>query len=84
MAQALAGTCREIQGGEYMSSRKDAFYTLITHLQKIEDGTSVFCVNCPIAGTEYCHKLNPKAKRYTRAEKEKIRHEMDERNKEAK
>jgi len=65
-------------------SRIDALHTLVTHLEKIGDGTSRFCVTCPIAGTEYCHKLNPNAKRYTRAEKEKIRHEIDERNKEAK
>lgn len=60
-------------------SRADALHTLITHLEKIGDRTSIFCVTCPIAGTEYCHKLNLKAKRYTRAEKEKIRHEIDER-----
>lgn len=56
----------------------DELFTLITHLEKIEDGTSVFCVDCPIAGTKYCHKLNPTAKRYTRAEKEMIRHKLDE------
>lgn len=67
-----------------MSSKIEAFLTLATHLEKIANGTSVFCADCPIAGTEYCHKLNPKAKRYTRAEKEKIRHEIDERNKERK
>jgi hypothetical protein len=64
-------------------SRIDAFYTLVTHLEKVADGTSINCIDCPIAGTEYCHKLNPKAKRYTRYEKEKIRHEIDERDKEA-
>lgn len=57
-------------------SRISVLYTLVTHLDKIEDGTSRFCVDCPIAGTEYCHKLNPNAKRYTRYEKEKIRHEI--------
>ena len=65
-------------------SRISSFYTLVTHIEKIADGTSVYCIECPIAGTKYCHKLNPKAKRYTRYEKEMIRHEMDKRNKEAK
>lgn len=64
-------------------SRTEVFFTLVSHLEKIEDGTIRFCNGCPIAGTEYCHKLNPKAKRYTRTEKEKIRHELDERNREA-
>ena len=64
-----------------MSVRMDAFEELT---KKIENGTSVFCADCPIAGTKYCHKLNPNAKRYTRAEKEKIRHKIDERNKGAK
>jgi len=31
-----------------------AFFTLATHLEKIENGTSVFCADCPIAGTKYC------------------------------
>ena len=35
------------------------------------------CKDCPIAGTNYCHKLNPKAKKYTRTEKEILQQEMD-------
>lgn len=35
------------------------------------------CVDCPIKGTEYCHKVNPMAKKYTRIEKEAIRMELD-------
>lgn len=27
------------------------------------------CVDCPIRGTHYCHKVNPMAKKYTRSEK---------------
>lgn len=27
------------------------------------------CEACPIKGTEHCHKVNPNAPRYTRAEK---------------
>lgn len=27
------------------------------------------CKDCPIKGTEYCHKVNPMAKKYTRSEK---------------
>lgn len=62
-------------------SRMDALHTLVVHLEKIGDWTSRFCIDCPIAGTKYCHKLNPKAKRYTRAEKEMIRHKLDKRKK---
>ena len=35
------------------------------------------CVDCPIKGTGYCHKVNPMAKKYTRMEKEMLREEMD-------
>lgn len=31
------------------------------------------CQNCPIKGTEFCHRVNPKAKKYTLSEKEEIR-----------
>ncbi len=27
------------------------------------------CTDCPIKGTEYCHKVNPMAKKYTRSKK---------------
>lgn len=37
-----------------------------------------FCFDCPIRGTQYCHKVDPTAKRYTRSEKEAIRKQMDE------
>lgn len=30
------------------------------------------CNNCPIKNTEYCHRVNPEAKKLTRQEKEKI------------
>ena len=43
-------------------SRISSFYTLVTHIEKIADGTSVYCIECPIVGTEYCHKLNPRRK----------------------
>ena len=36
------------------------------------------CKDCPIKGTQYCHRMNPTAKRYTRSEKEAIRKRMDE------
>lgn len=36
-----------------------------------------FCKDCPIKGTQYCHRMNPSAKRYTRSEKEAIREKMD-------
>lgn len=35
------------------------------------------CKDCPIKETEYCHKVNPMAKKYTRMEKEMLREEMD-------
>lgn len=35
------------------------------------------CKDCPIAGTQYCHRENPNAKRYTRFEKELIRYHID-------
>lgn len=30
------------------------------------------CPNCPIKNTEYCHLVNPEAKKLARQEKEKI------------
>lgn len=36
------------------------------------------CEFCPIKGTEYCHKINPMAKKYTRSEKKMLREAMDE------
>lgn len=36
-------------------------------LQKSVRNTA--CEFCPIKGTEYCHKINPMAPRYTRSEK---------------
>ena len=35
------------------------------------------CDNCPIRWTNYCHKVNPMAKKYTRSEKIAIREELD-------
>lgn len=35
------------------------------------------CEFCPIKGTEHCHKINPKAPKYTRAEKELAQHFKD-------
>lgn len=37
-----------------------------------------------IRGTEYCHRINPKAPRYTRQEKIGIRAELDAKEKEGK
>lgn len=36
-----------------------------------------YCDQCPIKGTEYCHKVNPMAKKYTRSEKVILRERMD-------
>ena len=36
------------------------------------------CEDCPIKGTEYCHMVNPMAKKYTRSEKKTLRYIMDE------
>lgn len=38
------------------------------------------CVDCPIRRTDYCHKVNPMAKKYTRSEKNAIREELDKKN----
>lgn len=35
------------------------------------------CETCPIRGTEFCHRVNPKAKKYTASEKRAILEEMD-------
>ena len=35
------------------------------------------CKDCPIKGTEYCHKVNPMAKRYTRTKKDALRDAID-------
>ena len=42
----------------------------------------LFCIDCPISGTDYCHILNPKAPKYNRAEKIAIREMLDAKNKE--
>lgn len=34
------------------------------------------CDNCPIKNTEYCHLVNPKAKKLTRTEKEELAERM--------
>lgn len=39
------------------------------------------CETCPIKGTEYCHFVNPKAKKYTAPEKRAIREELDRKEK---
>ena len=33
----------------------------------------MYCKDCPIKGTEYCHKINPMAKKHTRSEKKALR-----------
>lgn len=35
------------------------------------------CRVCPIAGTEYCHRINPGARKYTHSEKVAIREKLD-------
>ena len=35
------------------------------------------CKDCPIRDTNYCHLVNPMAKKYTRFEKELIRYHID-------
>lgn len=35
------------------------------------------CETRPIRGTEFCHSVNPKAKKYTASEKRAILEEMD-------
>lgn len=40
-----------------------------------------YCMTCPISGTEYCHEINPKAPKYTRAEKQAIREELNRKEK---
>ena len=35
------------------------------------------CGTCPIRVTEFCHRVNPKAKKYTASEKRAIREELD-------
>lgn len=39
------------------------------------------CETCPIRGTEFCHRVNPKAKKYTASEKRAIREELDRKEK---
>ena len=35
------------------------------------------CRACPIAGTGYCHRINPGARKYTHSEKVAIRERLD-------
>ena len=35
------------------------------------------CKYCQIKDTEYCHKVNPMAKKYTQSEKKMLREMMD-------
>lgn len=35
------------------------------------------CRVCPIAGTGYCHRINPGARKYTHSEKVAIRERLD-------
>jgi hypothetical protein len=37
----------------------------------------MYCKDCPIKGTGYCHKINLMAKKYTRSEKNELREAMD-------
>jgi hypothetical protein len=39
--------------------------------------SNLACEHCPIKGTEYCHKVNPMAKKYTRTEKHELREAID-------
>lgn len=39
------------------------------------------CGMCPIRATEFCHIVNPKAKKYTLSEKRAIREELDRKEK---
>ena len=39
------------------------------------------CRDCPIRGTDYCHKINPQAKKYTRSDKNAIRDGLDNKKK---
>lgn len=43
----------------------------------VQGGEVMPCYNCPIKGTEYCHKVNPMAKKYTRTEKNELREAID-------
>lgn len=36
------------------------------------------CKICPIKGTEYCHRVNPKAPKFTLLEKRAIRKELEQ------
>lgn len=38
----------------------------------------MFCTDCPVKGTQFCHVANPKAKRYTRSQKELIRRRIND------
>lgn len=37
----------------------------------------MFCKDCHIKGTEYCHRVNPMAKKYTWTEKNELREAID-------
>mgnify|MGYP007133707899 CR=1 FL=1 len=51
---------------------------LLDHMrEKAQSGLIDRCDGCPIKGTEYCHKVNPMAMKYTRAEKKELREAMD-------
>lgn len=36
------------------------------------------CEVCPIRGSEYCHKVNPNAPKYTRSEKKELAEKLKE------
>lgn len=42
---------------------------MITMLKSVRNTA---CEFCPIRGTEHCHKVNPNAPKYTRAEKKEL------------
>ena len=42
--------------------------------------SNLACEICPIKGTEHCHKINPNARKYTRAEKKELAEKFKEEN----
>lgn len=46
-------------------------------IEKAQSGQINRCDGCPIKGTEYCHKVNLMAPKYTRFEKIAIREQID-------
>lgn len=59
---------------ELAEADRDAYKKKVEELAGVT--AMAFCEECPIKGTEYCHKVNPKAKKYTRTEKKILQQEM--------